>query len=185
MPAILGGSSTGCKCHAIFGNEASVLIGPLFARELMTAPRRPQHFVYRGVYGLALFVLMYTAWLVLAGTQVIRGVGEMAKFGSTFFLILAPLQLAVMTFLAALRSASGVAQEKDKRTLVLLLMTRLSNHEVVLGKLFAGLLDVWVMLATAAPIFMLLTLFGGVSAAQVVRVFALTLATVLAAGRRG
>lgn len=162
-----------------------MLIGPIFARELMTAPRRPQHFVYRGVYGLALFVLMYTAWLVLAGTQVIRGVGEMAKFGSIFFLILAPLQLAVMTFLAALRSASGVAQEKDRRTLVLLLMTRLSNHEVVLGKLLAGLLDVLVMLVAAAPIFMLLTMFGGVSPAQVVRVFAVTIATVLAAGSLG
>jgi ABC-type Na+ efflux pump permease subunit len=90
-----------------------------------------------------------------------------------------------MTFLAALRAASGVAQEKDKKTILLLLMTRLTNHELVLGKLLASLLDVLVMLATAAPIFLLLTLFGGVSAAQVGRVFAVTLATVLAAGSLG
>src|SRR6476469_6147055 len=64
-------------------------------------------------------------------------------------------------------------------------MTRLSNHELVLGKLLASLLEVLVMLATAAPIFMLLTLFGGVSAAQVGRVFAVTLATILAAGSLG
>src|SRR5688572_12401507 len=128
---------------------------------------------------------MCTAWLVLAGTQVIRNVGDMAKFGSIFFLIVTPLQLALLTFLAALRSASGVAQEKDKKTILLLLMTRLSNHELVLGKLLASLLDVLVMLATAAPIFMLLTLFGGVSPAQVARVFAVTLATVLAAGSLG
>jgi hypothetical protein len=64
-------------------------------------------------------------------------------------------------------------------------MTRLSNHEVVLGKLLASLLDVLVMLATALPIFLLLTLFGGVSPAQVARVFAVTLATILAAGSLG
>ena len=162
-----------------------MLIGPIFSRELVTAPRRPQHFVYRGVYGTGLFVLMCTAWLVLAGTQIIRNVGDMAKFGSIFFLIVTPLQLALLTFLAALRSASGVAQEKDKKTILLLLMTRLTNHELVLGKLLASLLDVLVMLATAAPIFMLLTLFGGVSAAQVCRVFAVTLATILAAGSLG
>jgi ABC-type Na+ efflux pump permease subunit len=162
-----------------------VLIGPIFTRELVTAPRRPQHFLYRGVYGTALFVLMCTAWLVLAGTQIIRSIGDMAKFGSILFLILAPLQLALLAFLAALRSASGVAQEKDKKTMLLLLMTRLSNHEVVLGKLLASLLDVLVMLAAAAPIFMLLTLFGGVSASQVARVFAVTLATILAAGSLG
>ena len=162
-----------------------MLVGPIFTRELVTAPRRPQHFVYRGVYGTAIFVLMCTAWLVLAGTQIIRTVGDMARFGSILFLILAPLQLALMTFLAALRSASAVSQEKDKKTILLLLMTRLTNHELVLGKLFASLLDILVMLATAAPIFMLLTLFGGVSLAQVARVFAVTLATVLAAGSLG
>jgi ABC-type Na+ efflux pump permease subunit len=137
------------------------------------------------VYGTALFVLMCTAWLVLAGTQIIRSVGDMARFGSILFFILAPLQLALLTFLAALRAASSVAQEKDKKTLVLLLMTRLTNHELVLGKVLASLLDVLVMLATAAPIFMLLTLFGGVSAAQVGRAFAVTAATILAAGSLG
>jgi ABC-type transport system involved in multi-copper enzyme maturation permease subunit len=162
-----------------------MLIGPIFSRELVTAPRRPQHFLYRGVYGTALFVLMCTAWLVLAGTQIIRSVGDMAKFGLILFFILAPLQLALLTFLAALRAASSVAQEKDKRTLILLLMTRLTNHELVLGRLLASLLDVLVMLASAAPIFMLLTLFGGVSPAQVARVLAVTLATILVAGSLG
>src|SRR5438046_2728782 len=128
---------------------------------------------------------MCTAWLVLAGTQIIRSVGDMAKFVSILFFILAPLQLALLTFLAALRAASSVAQEKDKRTLILLLMTRLTNHELVLGRLLASLLDVLVMLTTAAPIFMLLTLFGGVSPAQVARVLAVTLATILAAGSLG
>jgi ABC-type Na+ efflux pump permease subunit len=162
-----------------------LLIGPIFTRELVTAPRRGQHFVYRTVYGLALFVLMCTAWFVLTGTQIIRSIQDVARFGSILFLILAPLQLALMTFLAALRSASGVAQEKDKKTMLLLLMTRLSNHELVLGKLLASLLDVLVMLASAAPIFLLLTLFGGVSTEQVGRVFLVTLATVLAAGSLG
>lgn len=162
-----------------------MLIGPIFSRELVTNPRRAQHFVYRGVYGLALFVLMYTAFLVFYGTQTSFTIGDMARFGSILFYLLAPLQLALLTFLAALRAASAVALEKDKKTILLLLMTRLSNHEVVLGKLLASLLDVLVMLGTALPIFMLLTLFGGVSPWQVGRVFAVTLATILAAGSLG
>ena len=162
-----------------------MVIGPIFTRELVTSPRRWQHFVYRSLYGALLWVLIYTAWLVLAGTQIIRTVQDMAFFGSTLFMILAPLQLALLTFLAATRSASAVAQEKDKKTILLLLMTRLSNHELVLGKMLASLLEVLVMLASALPIFMLLTLFGGVSLAQVGRVFLVTLATVLVAGSLG
>jgi hypothetical protein len=40
-------------------------------------------------------------------------------------------------FFSALLAASAVTQEKDKRTLVLLLLTNLNNSELVLGKLLA------------------------------------------------
>lgn len=161
------------------------MLGPVFLREASTAPRRPRHFVLRTVYVVALLVVMCTAWLLHTGTQIVRDVGDMARFGAALFQILAPLQLAVITFLAALMAASGVSQEKDRRTLILLLMTRISNTELVLGKLFSGLLGVLVMLASALPLFLAVTLFGGVSTEQVGRVYAVTLATALAAGSVG
>lgn len=162
-----------------------MLIGPIFFRELVTTPRRPLHFMVRSVYVLALFVLMFTAWMVLVGTQLVRGVGDMARFGSLLFQVLAPLQMAVLTFLAAFSAASAVAQEKDRRTLILLLMTRLENQEVVLGKLLANLLDVLVMFLASLPFFCLIMLCGGIAIDQIVRVFAVTLATILAAGGIG
>jgi len=139
----------------------------------------------RGVYLTAVLVLMCTAWLLLTGAQLIRNVGDMARFGAILFQILAPIQLALFTFLAAFGAASGVSQEKDKRTLLLLLLTRMRNHELVLGKMFASSLNVLVMLAASFPVFLSITLFGGVSANQVVSVFAVTLSTVVAAGSLG
>jgi ABC-type transport system involved in multi-copper enzyme maturation permease subunit len=109
----------------------------------------------------------------------------MARFGTVLFQILAPLQLTLVAFLAALKAASAVAQEKDRGTLILLLMTRMSNTELVLGKLLASLLDVAVMLWVALPIFALVVLFGGVSLEAVMRVFAVTFATMLVAGSWG
>ena len=58
------------------------MLGPVFTREAATAPRRPRHYLYRSVYVAALLILMCTAWLVLTGTQIIRDVGDMARFGS-------------------------------------------------------------------------------------------------------
>lgn len=162
-----------------------MLIGPIFSRELAVAPRRLVHYVYRTAYPLVLFVLMGTAWVLMVGTQNVRNVADIARFGSMLFQMLALLQLALLSFLAAQSAVSGVAQEKDKRTMLLLLMTRLSNHELVLGKLFASLLDVFVMLLAGLPVFMLMTLFGGISLEQVLQVFAITLATVLAVGSLG
>ena len=162
-----------------------MLIGPVFSREVATIPRRPRFYLFRTVYVASLFMLMCTAWLVLAGTQVIRNVGDMARFGTILFQILAPLQLSLVLFLSALAAASAVSQEKDKKTLTLLLLTRMTNSELVLGKLLSSLLNVMVMLAAALPLFMLTMLFGGVSVVQVVRIYAVTLATVLAAGSLG
>jgi ABC-type transport system involved in multi-copper enzyme maturation permease subunit len=130
-------------------------------------------------------MLMCTGWLVMAGTQIIRNVGDMARFGSTLFQVLAPLQLSLLTFLGALGSASAVAQEKDRRTLILLLLTRLTNSELVLGKMLASLLDVLTMALAAIPLLLLVTLFGGVDDGQVWRTVAITLITVLTAGSLG
>lgn len=162
-----------------------MLLGPVFQREAVLAPRRPKLYLARSVYVTVLLILMCTAWLVVAGTQIIRNVGDMARFGAVLFQILAPLQLALAVFGSAMVSASAVAQEKDRRTLILLLMTRMSNAELVLGKLFASLLSIFAMLVAALPVFMMVPLFGGVSFSQVMQAFLVTGASALAAGSLG
>lgn len=142
-------------------------------------------YIARTAYVGILLLLMSTAFLILTGTQYVADVGDLARFGMVLFQILAPLQLAVLIFSSALLAASAVAQEKDRRTLDLLLMTNLSNSELVLGKLMASLLNVLVLLAAAVPLFMLSTLFGGVSVGQIGRVFAVTAVAALACGSLG
>lgn len=128
---------------------------------------------------------MCTAWLILAGTQIIRDVGDMARFGSILFQILAPLQLALLLFMSAIQTASAVAQEKDRKTMILLLMTRMTSSELVLGRLFASLLHVVTLIASALPIFLLISLFGGVSISQILWTFAATLGSAVAAASLG
>jgi ABC-type transport system involved in multi-copper enzyme maturation permease subunit len=142
-------------------------------------------YVARATYVSALLLLMCTAWLLLAGTQVVRNVGDFARFGAALFLLLAPLQLALGLFFSAVLAASGVAQEKDRRTLVLLLLTNLSNSELVFGKLLASMLTVLMLLASSLPVFMVIVLFGGISFDQIGRVFAVTLLASLVAGSLG
>lgn len=162
-----------------------MFVGPVFTREAVVAPRRVRFYMIRATYGLGLLLMICTAWMVLTGSQVVRNISDMAAFGASLFQILAPLQMALLMFVAAVQSASAVAVEKDRKTLILLLMTRLNNSELVLGKLFASLLNVFVMLLTAVPIFMFIVAFGGTSFAQVAWTFAVTAGTVLVAGALG
>lgn len=162
-----------------------LLIGPVFTRELVITPRRTRVYVARTAYVLAMLTVVCTAWLVLTGTQLIRDVGDMARFGASLFQILAPIQLALAVFFSALLAASAVAQEKDRQTLMLLLLTNLRNSELVVGGLLASLLSILVLLAAALPLFMLIALFGGIEFAQIGRVFAVTLGSMLISGSLG
>lgn len=162
-----------------------MLIGPVFTREVAIAPRRTRTYIARTAYGIGLLILMATAWQVLTGTQVVRDVGDLARFGTILLQILAWLQLALAVFFSAMLSASAVSQEKDRKTFVLLLLTNLSNSELVLGKWFAALLQVVVLILASLPLFMLSTWFGGVSFDQVARIFVVTLVSTVVCGSLG
>lgn len=142
-------------------------------------------YILRSVYVGALLLLASTAWLVLTGSQVVRDVGDMARFGLALFEIITPLQLALALFFAAVLAASTVSQEKDRGTLVLLLLTNIRDGELVVGTLLASLLNVCMLLVVGAPVFVLLSLFGGIAYDQIARSLAVTFAAALAAGSIG
>lgn len=157
----------------------------MFTREAAVAPRRVSFFAARSIFVAALFALTLTAWQILVGSQSLESVGDLAWFGAAAFQILAPLQLAVAMPFSALLVASAVAVEKDRKTLDLLLLTSLSNSELVLGKLLAGMLSVVVVTVATLPLLLIIALLGGVSTLQIVRVEAVTLASALVAGSLG
>ena len=86
-----------------------MLIGPVFTREAIVAPRRLRFYVFRTTYALTLLLMICTAWMVLTGSQVVRNISDMAAFGASLFQILAPLQMAILIFISAIQSASAVA----------------------------------------------------------------------------
>lgn len=159
--------------------------GPIFVREAFTAPRRLSHYLLRSGYVAFLLVLMYTIRQATVGFQDVQFSGDVASFSLLVFQIFALLQLTVATFFSTLFTAANVAQEKDRRTLILLLMTDMRNRELALGKLFASLLVVAVLLAVSIPVFAMLRLMGGVTWEQILWAEAIVAASALAAGSWG
>ncbi len=116
---------------------------------------------------MMLFAIICTTWLLLAGIQPVQNPGDLARFGVLIFQLIAPFQLIVLLFMAALAGTIAVSHEKDKQTLILLLMTSLSNTELVLGKIGAGLLATMNAFLASIPIVYSVSLLGGVSLEQV------------------
>ena len=154
-----------------------MLAGPLLTREAMTAPRHPKLFLIRAGYLAAFVVLMYTAGQATFERRPVQTLGDSAAFGQFLFNLFAMVQLTLAAAAALLFSSSNVSQEKDRRTLVLLLMTDLTSFELVTGKLAASLLLVVMLIGVSMPVFAMLAVLGGISAAQIFWVEAVCLST--------
>ena len=157
-----------------------MLLGAVYEREMKVAPRSRGLYVARAVYCGTLLGIVATCWLVVTGSQTVATVGDTARFGATLMRILAPLQLVLAMLAAALTAVLAVGVEKDRRTLELLLVSRLSDAQLVLGKLAGSLLRVLLLLVAAVPIFALAGLFGGMEPVQLGRLFLATAAAAVA-----
>ena len=107
--------------------------GPIIAREVLTAPRPLRYYLWRASFSCFLFILLWTAWQSIIGWHDMRELGVMARFGGILYVMFAFVQLTLMLFFAPLFTAAAVSYEKDRRTFTLLLMTDLSDLEIVLG----------------------------------------------------
>ncbi|MBI1917771.1 MAG: ABC transporter permease subunit [Planctomycetes bacterium] len=161
------------------------MLGPIFNREVLTVPRRPQHYLNRAAYLGVLWVLAVTAWQATVGWSITPTLYETSRFGPLLFRLCAAVQLVLLLFFSALAAAAAVAQEKDRRTFVLLLLTDLADYEIVLGKLLGSLLQIALFLAAVVPLLLLITLLGGVAPYQVGQTLLILASTVLAAGSLG
>jgi ABC-type transport system involved in multi-copper enzyme maturation permease subunit len=157
------------------------MLGAVFEREVRMVPRNRGLAIARAVYAGTLLAIIATCWLVMTGTQSITTAGDTARFGATLMRILAPLQLTLAMLAAAMTSAVSVSAEKDRRTLELLLISRLTDAQLVVGKLVGSLVRVLLLLLSAVPMFALAGLFGGITPEQLARVFIVTAAASLAA----
>jgi hypothetical protein len=161
------------------------MLGPIFNREVLTLPRRSRHYLIRSLYLGALWVLILTVWQTAVGWEQDATLGDYARFGLLAFQVVTYVQLTLLLFFAALSAASTTAQEKDRRTFVLLLMTDLRNYEIVFGKVLGSLLPIGLFVLGSVPVLALLALLGGVALTQIVDAVLVLATTALAAGSLG
>ncbi|GIW88829.1 MAG: hypothetical protein KatS3mg108_3153 [Isosphaeraceae bacterium] len=159
--------------------------GPIIAREFLTAPRPARFYITRAAFASVMFLLMWTAWQSLIGWRQVQDFGVLARFGGVLYLLFALLQLTLLLFFAPLSAATSISHEKDRRTFVLLLMTDLSDLEIVLGKLVASFIQIMTVLVAGLPVLCLCALLGGISFGQVGNLFAVTAASGLSGGALG
>ena len=111
-------------------------------------------------------------WVPFEGK--ILTIGLTASISETFFRRLGLLQLILVMLAAPAVMAGSICVEKSRGTLLHLLVTDLTDDEIVLGKLAARLTPVLMVLASGVPVLALAGLLGGIDPGALLGSFLVT-----------
>ncbi len=154
---------------------------PILVRVVGGKSRRSRHLWLRFVYlGALVGVVMIS--LMVSGTSATASLSDLARGASQTFRWASIVQLALMCVLAPVFTADAITQERDAQTFNILLTTPLSNAQIVLGSLASRLFFVVTLLLSGLPVFLLTTIYGGVTTSQIVQSFLIAGATALITG---
>jgi ABC-type transport system involved in multi-copper enzyme maturation permease subunit len=137
-------------------------LGPVFAYEWLTRSRRWQAYALRGLFVLALFLGLGAVWQSTQANQFLTTRQQLVQAGESFFYTMTITQLALVLLSAPAATAGAICLDKARGTLSHVMVTDLSDREVVLGKLAARLVPVLNLIACALPVAALGTLLGGI-----------------------
>jgi ABC-2 type transport system permease protein len=136
------------------------------------------------VLGIATAVTILTGLLVvmpqwdsLSGGTISVG-NSIASVGQSLFAWLIGLEILICALIAPALTAGAISTEREHQTFDLLLLTRLSNFAIVMGKLLSSLSFVAMVLICALPVMAISFLLGGVAPAELGWGLVVILATV-------
>lgn len=160
--------------------SSSFVSTAILLREATRSSRRWQTYAVRTLFSglLASALLLSIQATVNAANTGLVDIAWMGRVGRGLFLGYAFVQMALVAIIAPLTTANAVREETEQRTLDLLLLTRLTPTQIVIGKVFSRIGILLTMVFGAMPVLLLAVNMGGVSGLDVV---ALTLHTLTVA----
>jgi ABC-type transport system involved in multi-copper enzyme maturation permease subunit len=149
-------------------------LGPVFAYEWIVSSRRWQGYALRSLFAA---MLLGALLVILSNSAIPRGgmrVRAMARLGENFYLALIGTQLTLVLLAAPAATAGAICLDRASGTIMHVLVTDLSDSEIVLGKLAARLVPALGLVACSLPLLAILTLLGGVDPDALVGAFIVT-----------
>lgn len=162
-------------------NLINRLNNPILFKELRLRMRN-----YKAVWALTLYLLILGG-ITLTFIYLITGNQGYYNPRQTrdIFMALTILQFAMISFVTPGLTAGGISGERERQTLSLLLTTNSSATKIIIGKWLSSLSFMVFLVLSSIPLYGIVFLFGGISPAQLIKVFAFYLVSMLALGSFG
>ncbi|WP_066895200.1 ABC transporter permease [Clostridium nigeriense] len=85
----------------------------------------------------------------------------------TLYIVMAVIQAILLMFIVPSLTATSICSEREKQTLDILLSTRLSPLQIILGKLSASSLKVIMLIICTIPLYAICGLIGGIKLSNI------------------
>ncbi len=136
-----------------------------------------------GLGALACVVLLFVFWP--ARTPIAQAAAIYPQVGRQVFVGLVMLEGAVCTLALPILTAGAFAGERQRGLLDSLFLTRLTNTDIVLGKLLAALAFMMLLLVCNLPVLAIVAVLGGVTPGDLLWALLLLLHAALVQGALG
>ncbi|MDB5340795.1 MAG: gliding motility-associated transporter permease protein [Planctomycetaceae bacterium] len=139
---------------------------PLFRREMLVQSVRIRTYVIRSAFAVVLFLVALCYAAAVTGTPIIGAAVRLPGQGHVILDALVWMLFALIYVFAPATASGVITLERERQTLVLLYLTKLTAWHVILEKFLSRLLPLLIMLLLAMPLLVLAYTFGGVSPAM-------------------
>jgi ABC-type transport system involved in multi-copper enzyme maturation permease subunit len=136
-------------------------VGPVGAYDRARMGRKSLTFWLRGLYGLVLLIPIWLGYEQLNETALLSG-NSLAALGSAFFFSFIAVGYIGVILLTPPLVAGAIAEERDHRSLEVLLSTPIGERAIVLGKMWSRIGLMALIIITGLPILSLLQFWGGI-----------------------
>lgn len=141
---------------------------PIYRQEMRTSARS---------FKFPLVILIFNCVLALAALldmySLITQVKQTAEIQYTSFLDLyqfvASMEFILILLITPALTAGSISGERERQTLDLMMTTRLTPGQLILGKLFSSFSTVLLLMVSSFPVLSLVFIYGGVTVGDVLR----------------
>ena len=153
-------------------------LSPVFIYECLANSRRWQTYAIRAA-GVAILLVAVASIAVTRSVALTRTWREYAALGESYFYAIIGVELAMVMLAAPAATAGAICVDRARGTLTHMLVTDLTDPEIVLGKLAARLLPILGLVACTWPVLAICSLLGGIDPTALTLAFAIILAVAL------
>jgi len=151
---------------------------PVLQRELLVNLRTARSFLLLLAYQILLAAIVYFAWPQVERLDLSADQEAARRLFDLFFLG----QFVLASLMAPSFASGTLTGEKERKTYEMLLASPLKPGAIVLGKLFASLAHLTLLIFTSLPIVMLCLPLGGVSIYELLAAYAILMMAVATFG---